>query len=240
MDIQANQSSGGVFPIFRIRAVPNKPKSLEAGRPIYEDVEWVDIHIAGDNKTVVSKKVTAEHRQRWPEHYSQFKAGIENPIVGTPLEQWPVLPASKVAELKALNIRTVEDLSALTDAQIQNIGMGGRELVAQATAFIDAAKDSAGLEKLAAENSRLRDELEMLKEQIQALGEKPESPTPLQPGRLLPARAAKAMEKAGIRYEDLPNMTKAEFLDKTEGVGEKTLQDVINVMALGGLAFRAE
>lgn len=236
MDIQPNQSSGGVFPIFKIRAVQNKPRSLEAGRPIFEDVEWVDIHIAGDNKTVVSKKVTNEHRQRWPEHYAQFKAGNENPIVGTPLEQWPVLSASKVAELKAMNIRTVEDLSALTDSQIQNIGMGGRELVAQASAFIDAAKGNAGLEKLAAENSRLSDEVEMLKKQIQDLGAKPqESPPPV-----LPARALNAMEKAGIRYEDLPTMPRSEFLAKTNGIGEKTMQDLINAMAVGGLAFKAE
>ena len=184
-----NQSNGGVFPFFKIRAVEDKPRSLEEGRPIFKEVEWVEIRIAGDTKTVVSKKVTDEHRQRWPEHYARFKAGIADPIIGTPLSQWPSLSTARVAELKALNIHTVEDLAGLSDSGIQNIGLGGRDLVAKAKAFMDAAKGNASVEKLAAENNRMKEELEMLKRQIAELGAEPKR----KPGR---PRKSDAAEQA--------------------------------------------
>src|SRR5690606_17680146 len=111
-----------------------------------------------------------EHRQRWPQIYEQFKRGIEQRMEGTPLDEWSKLTASKIAELKALNIHTVEALAAIADGNIQRLGMGGRELVKSAQKWLEISKDNAKVDQIIAENNRLNDELEMLKQQIREMG----------------------------------------------------------------------
>lgn len=170
MDFQVNQADNtGIFPQFFIEPKEHKAKSLEAGRPIFVDQEYVRIVIAGDSKSSPVHKVNQSHIDRWPDHYRAFKQGHEAPIEGTPLNQWPSISASQAAELKALNIHTVEALAQLPDTGIQRIGMGGRELVKKAVAFLEAAKDTAAAQKYAAENERLRNDVEMLQQQIKEL-----------------------------------------------------------------------
>lgn len=161
-----------IFPIFQTQAVQHNGKSEEAGRAIFEDREFVEIHIAGDNKSVVVKKVDQTIIDRWPEQYAAFKAGKEAPVDGMPIQEWPMLTVSKVAELKALNIKTVESLAELKDTGIQRIGMGGRELVKQAQAYLKVSKSAAAAQKYAKENEKLHDEIDMLKAQIKELSDK--------------------------------------------------------------------
>lgn len=156
------QIENGVYPKFMIEPRQNKRKSQEEGRPIFDDVEMVEIHIAGDTKSVTVQKVTDKHRNRWPQHYQAFKNHQETPISGTPLDQWPSLTASKIMELKSLKIHTLEDLAGLNENAIGRLGMGGRDLVKRANDFIELAKGSAPLE-------RLSNELEEKEKEIQAL-----------------------------------------------------------------------
>lgn len=163
------QNNTGIFPKFLIKPVLNGAKTKEAGRPIYDDREFVEIVIAGDSKTCVSHKVTDEHRNRWHREYQAFKQGLESPVDGTPLSEVPWLSASQVMELKALNIFNIEALANLPDTGINRIGMGGRELVKKAQAYIEAAKDGAALQKYAEENEKLKTDVKMLQDQIKEL-----------------------------------------------------------------------
>ena len=158
------------IPLFSLRPVENKAESNKHGRPIFHDVEWVKIYIPGDKTTVVSKKVTDEHRERWPEQYSAFKRGREQPIVGTPLEQWPQMTRSKVAEFKALAIHTVESLAGLDDAAVNRLGMGTRDLRERARAYLQAAQ--AGKK-----DSQLAALLEAMQVQIDELAQRLEEVT---------------------------------------------------------------
>lgn len=170
MDIRANQgNNAGIFPQFFIEPKQHKAKSEEAGRPIFIDQEYVRIIIAGDSKSSPVHKVNQSHIDRWPDHYRAFKQGQEAPVEGTPLSQWSSLPAYRAAELKALNIHTVESLAQLPDTGIQRIGMGGRELVKKAQAFLETAQGNAAAEKYAAENERLRADIDMLQQQVKEL-----------------------------------------------------------------------
>lgn len=164
-----------IFPKFFIRAVENPAKTAEEGRPIFSDVEYVEIRIAGDKSTVIVKKVTDEHKRRWPRQYEQFKAGIEQHMEGTPLSEWSQLSASKVAEFKAMNIHTVEALSEVADGNIAKLGMGARELVQKAAKWLEVTKDNAKLDQIITENGKLADEVEFLKKQIREMGAKHES-----------------------------------------------------------------
>lgn len=159
-----NHKTGGtgIRPLFEMRAIPNPRKSREQGRPIFDELEYVMIYIVGDKNTVASERVKDEHRKRWPNEYAAFKAGRQQSSSGTPIEQWPALGISQVAEFKALHIHTVEDLAALTDAGIGKIGVGGRTWVERAKAFLEAASGGAPADRLQHENDQLRAQLDAM------------------------------------------------------------------------------
>lgn len=155
---------------FFTDAVENKRKSIDAGRPIFEDVEMVRVKIAGDPKNTLVAPANAQcgvdretgesitYKDRFPEHYRFFADRRADAVVGTPLSEVPWLTASKVAELKALNIMTVEALAQLDGTLLSRIGLGARELKNQATAWLDKAAGSASEAHFAAELSA-RDEI---------------------------------------------------------------------------------
>lgn len=135
----------GVFPRFFKKAVADQIATEKEGRPIFKEIEMVEITSAGNPYSIPHMVVTDEHRQRWPEHYKQFKAGQDRQISGTPLSQWPMISLAEVEGLAALKIFSVEDLADLNDLGLQRLGMGGRELQAKARAYLKAAKDFASV-----------------------------------------------------------------------------------------------
>lgn len=159
----------GVFPKFSLRSVQHKAASEQAGRPIFKDVEWLDIIIAGDKNTQVSRKVNDLDKKRFAQHYQAFKQGLVAPTTGTPLKEWPILTPAQVDELKYLNFLTVESVAEMSDAAMQSIGMGGRELKNKAKAWLASALKGATSQKLVAENERLSGEVDMLKDQLKAM-----------------------------------------------------------------------
>lgn len=158
-----------VFPRFYMRQKQNEAKTREEGRPIFFEKEYVEIIIGGDKKTRIDTPVNDDHRKRWPEHYRRFKEGGASVVEGTSLKEWGAIPATRALELNAMNVFTVEQLSDLSDTMMQNIGMDGRALVAKAKAFIEARKDAGAIEKYAAENTKLRDDVDFLKLQLEEL-----------------------------------------------------------------------
>lgn len=135
---------------FYLHPKQNKTKSVEAGRPIYEDVEYVHIMVPGDKDNIVERPARDSDRQRFPRQYEAFKRGEGDALVGTPLAMWPAIARSQVEELAFFNVKTVEQLAALSDTQIQKF-MGMRELRTKAKLWLDAAAGNAPIEKLQAE-----------------------------------------------------------------------------------------
>lgn len=130
-------------------------KSEAAKRPIYEDREYVEIKIKGQDKQVVVHEVDEQYRNRFPIAYALFQRQKPAPVVGTPIEQLPGVGPSMAHSLKGLNLRTVEDLAAVTDENtIQRIGMGARDMITRAKAWLAQATERES--KLAEENERLR------------------------------------------------------------------------------------
>jgi len=162
-------------PRFFVKAVKLEFRSQQEGRPIFEDREFVEILIPGDRRAIAHEPVGEEHKARWPRQYEAFKAGREAPLEGTPLREWPVsdmMPA-RVEELAFFNIRTVEELAAVSDAHLQNLGMGARALREKARRFLEVARTGTGpLERLVAETLRQKDEIEALKRQLAEAGER--------------------------------------------------------------------
>nr|CRH05489.1 conserved protein of unknown function [Candidatus Magnetococcus massalia] len=156
---------------FFYKPIENKAKSRESGRPIFEEREYVKIIMAGSRDIFITP-VREVDRKRFAAQYEAFKEGGNCEESGTPLHQWPALGVSQVAELKALNIHTVEQLAALDDHGMQNIGMGARELVAKAEVFIRSAKDAAAAEQLGVELKERDDRIAQLESQLKELAER--------------------------------------------------------------------
>ncbi len=159
------------IPQFFTEAVKLEWKSRQEGRPIFEDRDFVRIIIPGDRRSMAVEPVGEAHKERWPREYEAFRAGREAPLEGTPLSEWPVslMGPARVQELAYFNLRTVEQLAAVNDAQLQNLGMGSRELRERARTWLEVAEKGAGpIERLISRNEELARETERLTRELKA------------------------------------------------------------------------
>jgi hypothetical protein len=154
---------------FFMDTVEDRRASIDAGRPVFREIESVKVIIPGLIASVVVHRVNEEHRQRWPEQYAAFKAGQDPVLNGTPLEEWPILNKAAISELRHAQIRTVEELAALSDIAVQGIGMGGQVLRERARGWLDDAQHEAFTNRLLHDNDLLRSEVGALKTQNEEL-----------------------------------------------------------------------
>ncbi len=169
------------FPRFFRDKQENGFKSLQAGHPVFDDVEKVEIIIPGQNQSIAHAIVNEGHRQRWPQQYAAFKAGLTPAHDGSPLEEWPPLSPAQVANLKALNIHTVEQLAGVSDGDLSRLGMGSRELRDKAGAWLDNAKGGAAVSEALARAERAEAALVSLKENYDDLAARVETLSQNQP-----------------------------------------------------------
>lgn len=170
--MRQNQEKGDdkLFLKFSTRPVLHPSKSTTAGRPIFEDQDFVEIRIPGSQLTSIVAPIK-HYMSRFGDRYKKWKAGQAEAMVGTPLENFPLLfnKPSLVAELNALNIRTVEQLVGIPDNTKQRI-MGGHELSRRAAAWIEATNGAdAKIEQLAQTNEALQKQMAFLQEQLDAM-----------------------------------------------------------------------
>jgi len=157
--------------LFRQHPTKNEVRSRAEGRPIFDDEEVVEIRKPGDRDYGVYpatsfshwepdpytgglKKVT--YAERFQKQYQQFKQRDMQTKSGTPLDYVPFLSEGKRAELRALNIYTVEALAELDGQPLKNLGSGGREWKNAAMEYIAAGKLAAPNLQMEAELAALR------------------------------------------------------------------------------------
>jgi len=132
---------------FFLEPVQNKAKSKEEGRPIFEDKEFVQIMVPGDKDSVVIRQAFEADKARFPQHYAAFKNKTGDILEGTPLSAWPMVTRAQVEELAFFNVRTVEQLAGMADAQAQKF-MGIKQLQSLARVFLEDAGKKAPLMKM--------------------------------------------------------------------------------------------
>lgn len=138
--------------------VQDNAKTLEEGRPIFDELEHIGIRVPGKKEERI-RVARQKDKERFPEHYRRFKAREDqNAVEGTVLSEWPGVTRSQVEELRYFNVFTVEQLANLSDSHTHNI-MGIQSLKQKATAYLDASKDNATASALIAAKER-NDELE--------------------------------------------------------------------------------
>jgi hypothetical protein len=183
-DIQGADSKLAVT--FYKRSMEQKDESIAAGRPIFKEFDFVRICVPGDNLTEIDTYANDSHRQRFPRQWAHYQnqVGNQEQIIGTPIEQWPLVTRSQADELKGIKFRTVEDVANCSDQQLQRIGMiagmSPHSFREKAKAFLNLASDSAEvaqreeeLQALKEENAKIKAEtdakLSKMQEQMEAL-----------------------------------------------------------------------
>lgn len=161
-----------VFAKFYYMPRKDEAKSAEAGRPIFNDVVFVEIMVAGDANNIIRREASALDIERFSKVYERFLAGAEEQTIGTPLTEVPWITKSQCEELLYHKVRTLEALAGLNDDVCGRIpGLYG--LKEKAKTHISRADAAAPVEALSAENKVLKEQMAALmktvEDQTQAL-----------------------------------------------------------------------
>lgn len=180
-----NENDNGVAYRFRTISVKNAIQSKAAKFDVYDEVEviqWVKdrfqkpvamvkelppelLHIADDGEILGG---------RFAEAYKRFLEKKESP--GLPLDRWGVLSEGQVASLASMGIFSVEQLASKSETWV-NSKFGAKGFFAnaweQAVQYTNGKENKVAAQEhieqivsLQQDNSKLRDELEQLKQMV--------------------------------------------------------------------------
>jgi hypothetical protein len=166
LDVDTNDhEKGKVYVRFYTKAVEDQAASLEAGHPKFRDVDYIEKYVPGDPTTSVCRRVTEADRQEFGRQYKAWKEGQEEKVEGLPLAEWPAMTRSLVEELAHFKIKTVEQLSHVSDANLAKIGPY-QSWKQKAKDFLANAKDHSLEQKLRAENDELKNRISVLEKTV--------------------------------------------------------------------------
>jgi hypothetical protein len=151
---------------FYKRPVHQEQESLEAGRPIFKEFDFVHICVAGDTLTEIDTYALNSHKQRFPVQWANYmnrQGAHDEQVIGTPVGEWPLVSKSQAEELRAMKFHTVESIANASDQQLQRIGMAAGM---SPYAFRDKAKAFLNLATTSAETDKREQEINSLKEEL--------------------------------------------------------------------------
>lgn len=174
---------------FRTDYSPIDPANPIAGM---KATEYVDLSSVGQAKYTVTPMRIADAKRMtngmWEvvrPHYEAWKSGQDVPENGTPLAAWAGIRPEQIAVLRQFDIKTVEDLAALTDSILSRPGMTGLRSVRDAAVAWEKSKDTRAV---ASDVLAVKLENEALKQQMADLmalmgKDNTEEPVKRRPGR---------------------------------------------------------
>jgi len=187
MYAQVGVMQGGLPHIrFETRTEEDRQRSIDEGRMIYKDVDWIIVtpHGARDSNEDravewISKKESMTRQGTFDieilgkirKSYQAYKEGKELPVEGTPLAMLPHLfSPAEIANCKSLNILSLETLAQANEETIARLGMGSREIKHRAQEAVKLSASGTGdalkISALQQENADLRDRMRDLESVI--------------------------------------------------------------------------
>jgi hypothetical protein len=166
-DNQQSDADKRLLVAFFRAAEKNEFKSIEAGRPIYEERDLIKIITPGSRDSFVGD-ATEQYQTRFPQQWARYKAGKDQNISGTPLNLLPWLSMSQVAEFEAVGCKTVEQLVGMSDALAHKF-MGFHGIREKAKQYLDIAAGNAPLIKMQSELEKRDEQIAELKATVDAL-----------------------------------------------------------------------
>lgn len=171
-DFKTGAGDEKLLVIFHWDILKDDAASIEQGRPIYRDTEFIRIFVPGDKTNVIDRPVRLGDKTRFPKQYEAFKAGKDEDgqLDGTPLKDWPMVGRAQCAELHYFGIRTVEALADLRDDVCQKIP-GLTSLKQTAGVWLQKAKSTAEAAKIAKQLDEFRATNEGLQKTVTELAD---------------------------------------------------------------------
>lgn len=165
----------GVHARFYTVAVKDEAASAEAGRPRYNDADFLEIIAAGNAQNIIRREATEEDKMRFARQYAIFnrdKTTTGDQLIGTPLVEVPWLTKSQVSEMAYMHIQTLEQLANVDDNTCGRYA-GMYDLKRKATAALEASNKAAPMTEMALQMEQMKAQLEDLLAQNKALKEAP-------------------------------------------------------------------
>lgn len=153
--------------IFHMRPIKNDYESQIQGRPVFIEVPYIEVLTPGSRDTLVTE-ATPVYQRRFAKQWEAFKAKQEAPMEGTPLAEVPWLTRAQVAELNAMNVKTIEQLLNMPDSLAQKV-MGIHMLKDKANRFLQAAAGEAVTGKLDAKIAEQQAQIDKLLATVDSL-----------------------------------------------------------------------
>lgn len=167
-------SDDSLYVEFVDEKVQLKFESEKQGKPVYEQADFIRITYPGDKTKQTYRQVRTESTpnrpsdiERFPRQWSAYKSQKQTPLEGTDIAVWPPLNKSEVANLKAMNVHTVEALSNLPDMSLT--WLGARSMRDKAKAWLESTKGTAAITSVIAENESLKATVAALQNQVNEL-----------------------------------------------------------------------
>ena len=184
---------------FYKKSVHQEQESIDAGRPIYKDFDFVHICVAGDTLTEIDTYALQNHKQRFPIQWANYmnrQGAHDEEVVGTPVSEWPLVSKSQAEELRGIKFQTVESIAHASDQQLQRMGMiAGMSPYA----FRDKAKAFLNLATSAAETDKREHEINALKEENEKIRAESDQKLAKQQAQIDALMAMMAEKKPKIR-----------------------------------------
>lgn len=149
-------------------AVYHAFKSKEEGKPCYVDVDFIKIKTLGHLQSEVVRELTEDDKIHYPDVWEAYSKQQNVETSGTSLSELPGVRKSRILELQAKGVRTIESLAAISDTNASKMGMDVIAIKRQAEKWLGGS-DEEKIDTLDQENKKLRADNERLAEEVESL-----------------------------------------------------------------------
>lgn len=170
------------YAVFEMRDVEDRDASIKAGHYVGKEVAFVTVTRPGSRDTLdkealvwlgelkVRRDVPVSWYPAFKQMYDEWSRGEVGEVNGTPIKTWPLLGKAAQKTIMAAGILSVEDLAAIADSDLANIGTGAMSMKQKAIAWLEQASGPGKTaERLAALEAAQAQLVDLTKSQAQEI-----------------------------------------------------------------------
>lgn len=179
---------------FFQKAVQNKFRSKQENRPIFEDKDFIRIFYVG-SRDYLDREATEQDKRRFSRQWEAYQKQEKHSWQGTPLASYPGMTEAMKNTLEYYHVYTVEGLVSSSDATLDQVGMGARELQKNAKAWVEHAKENKEDE----EKKQMREQIEKLTNTVAELSRRGNKSQPKTKGK---SKEVDVLEELNVAIDD--------------------------------------
>lgn len=154
---------------FHKHSVWNEIKSTQAGRRIYDEIDFISIQHPGEREQKIDRPVKEEDKHRWFSQWQQYQKNQVQVVEGTPIDLLFPNHPGLADNLKSAGVSTVEQLAGLSATGMHNVGMGAQDYVNYAKSYLDHAQKGVSFHKFQKEIADKDQEIKLLNQRVDTL-----------------------------------------------------------------------